>query len=109
VEGLADHGLNRFRSAEGFGGLGVPGGALLGQGAGFVFGVPGFQGGLLRQLQRLHRGWRATMITLKPARQLALTVLDQHPPRRPALVEREVDADDLPNRGFPRIGVGPIR
>ena len=72
VEGRADHGLDRVRSAERFGGLGMPGGALLGQGAGFVLGVPGFQGGLLRQLQRLHRRRRPTMITLKPGRQFTL-------------------------------------
>ena len=37
----------------------VPGVALLGQAAGFVFGVAGLQGGLLRQLQRLRPGWVA--------------------------------------------------
>ena len=52
-------------SAECFGGLGMPGATLLGQGAGFVFGVPGLQGGLLGQLQRFDRGWRPTMITLE--------------------------------------------
>ena len=57
-------------SAERLDGLGVPGGALLGQGARFVLGVSGFQGGLLRQLDCLHRGRRPTMITLKPRRQL---------------------------------------
>ena len=87
----------------------MPGGALLGQGAGFVLGVPGFQGGLLRQLQRLHRRRRPTMITLKPGRQYTLPVLDQHPPRRPTLVQRRVDTDDLPHRPLTRIGVGPVR
>ena len=81
-------GLDRVRSAERFDGLDMPGGTLLGQRAGFVLGVPGFQGGLLRQLQRLHRRRRPTMITLKPRRQFTLPVLDQHPPRRPTLVQR---------------------
>jgi hypothetical protein len=109
MESMADHGLDGLRSTERFGGFGVPGGALLGQGAGFVLGIPGFQGGLLRQLQRLHRGWRPTMITLKPARQFTLPVLDQHPSRRPTLVQRPVHTDDLPHRPLARIGVGPIR
>jgi hypothetical protein len=58
------------------GGLLVPAGALLGKAAGFVLGVPCFQGGLLRQLQRLYRCRRPTMITQKPGRQLTLPVLD---------------------------------
>jgi hypothetical protein len=106
---MADHGPDRIRSAERFGGLGMPGGPLLGEATGFVFGVPGFQGCLLRQLQRLHRRRRPTMITLKPRRQYTLPVLDQHPPRRPTLVQRRVHTDDLPHRPLTRIGVGPIR
>jgi hypothetical protein len=74
-----------------------------------VLGLPGFQGGLLRQLQRLQSGWRPTMITLKPTCQDTLPVLDQHPPRRPALIEGAVDTDDLAHRPLTRIGVGPIR
>ena len=106
---MGDHGLDRIRSAEGFGGLGVPGGALLGQAAGFVLGLPGLQGGLLRQLQRLHRRRRPAMITLKLPRQLTLPVLDRDPPTRPTLVQRRVNTDDLPHRRFPRIGVRPVR
>ena len=49
------------------------------------------------------------MITLKPARQLPLPLLDQHPPRRPTLVQGRVNADNLTHRLFPRIGVRPIR
>ena len=49
------------------------------------------------------------MITLKPGRQYTLPVLDQHPPRRPTLVQRRVDTDDLPHRPLSRIGVGPVR
>ena len=96
------------RSAERFGGLGVPGGALLGQRAGFVLGVPGLQGGLLRQLHRLHRRRRPTMITLKLGRQYTLPVLDQHPPRRPTLVQRRVHTDDLTHRPLTQVSVRPI-
>jgi hypothetical protein len=38
---------------------------LLGEGAGFVFGVAGFQGCLLCQVQRLDWGRRAAMIFLE--------------------------------------------
>ena len=86
----------------------MPDGALLGQVAGFVFGISGLQGGLLRQLQRLHRCRRSTMIPLKPGRQLTLPVLDQHPSGRPPLVQGRVDADDLPYRPLPRVNVAPI-
>jgi hypothetical protein len=109
VQSMCDHGLDRISSAEGFGGLGMPGGALLGQSTGFVFGVPGFQGGLLRQLQRLHRCRRPTMITLKPARQLTLPHLDQHSPRRPPFIQDRINADNLPHRPLTRLSVGPIR
>ena len=108
IERPVDDGLDRVRSAERCGGLGMPGGALLGQGAGFVFGVPGLQGRLLRQLQRLHRGRRPTMITLKPGRQYTLPVLDQHPPRRPPLVQRRVNTDDLTHRPLTQLRVGSI-
>jgi hypothetical protein len=48
------------------------------------FGISGFQGGLLRQLDCFHRRRGPTIITLKPGRQLTLPNLDQHPPGRPA-------------------------
>ena len=107
-EGLVDHGLDGVRSAERFGGFRMPGGALLGQAAGFVFGVPGFQGGLLRQLQRLHRCRWPTMITLKLGRQLTLPFLDQHPPARPTLVQRGINTDDFPDWPLGRVGAGPF-
>ncbi len=53
VEGMGDHVLDRIGSPECFDGLGVPGGPLLGQTAGFVLGLPSLQSGLLRQLHRL--------------------------------------------------------
>ena len=49
------------------------------------------------------------MITLKLRRQLTLPVLDQHPPSRPALVQRRVNTDDLPHRPLPRVSVGSFR
>ena len=106
---MVDHGVDRVRSAERLGGLGVLAAALLGQGAGFVFGLAGLQGGLLRQLQRFHRRRRPTMITLKPGWQLPMPFLDQHPPRRPTFIKGRVDPDDLPRRTLPRISGGPIR
>jgi hypothetical protein len=65
VECGVDHGPYGFGSAEGFGCLGVPRRALLAEAAGLVFSLPGFQSGLLRQPQRLHRRRRPAMITLK--------------------------------------------
>ena len=65
MERPVDHRLYGFGSAECLSRLGVPGGALLAKCAGFVLGIPGFQGGLLSQMQRLHwRRWPA-MIMLK--------------------------------------------
>ena len=46
----------------------APGGALLGQGARFVLGVAGLQGGLLGQLDRLHHGRRAAVVGLERGR-----------------------------------------
>jgi hypothetical protein len=70
VQGRMHHGVNGLRSAENLGGLVVPGDPLLGEGAGFVFGVPGLQRGLLSQVQHLHRRWWPTMIMLELCRQL---------------------------------------
>ena len=47
MENLADHGSYGFGSAERFGGLGVPCGALLGEAARFMLRLPGLQRGLL--------------------------------------------------------------
>ena len=46
-------------------GFAQPGRALLGQGSGFVFGVAGLQGRLLRQMQRFDRGRWPAMIILE--------------------------------------------
>ena len=48
------------------------------------------------------------MITLKPGRQYTLTVLDQHPPARPTLVQRRVNTDDLPHRPLTQLSTWPI-
>ena len=52
---------------------------------------------------------RPTMITLKPGRQLTLANLDQHPPRRPALIKGGVNTDDLPHRPLTRICLRAVR
>ena len=46
-------------------GLLPPRGSLLGQGAGFVLGVAGLQGGLLGEQDRLHHGRRAAVVALE--------------------------------------------
>ncbi len=54
----------------------APGGALLGQGARFVLGVAGLQGGLLGQLDRLDHGRWAAVVGLERGRELAAAGLD---------------------------------
>ena len=103
------HGVHGLRSAENLGGLVAPGRPLLGQGAGFVLGVPGLQGCLLRQVQHLHRSRWPAVVALELAGQLTAPALDAGPPRRPAAVQGRVDADDLPYRPEPRITVGSFR
>jgi hypothetical protein len=56
VEGGVDHGLDAGFAAENLAGLRPPVRSLLGQGAGFVLGVAGLQGGLLGEGDRLNRG-----------------------------------------------------
>jgi hypothetical protein len=85
-----------------------PGGALFGEGAGFVFGVAGFQGGLLGQVQRFDRSEWPAMIMLELDRQLAATGFDVGAAGRPALVQSRVDTDDPPNRPLRRVGSGPF-
>ena len=86
-----------------------PGCALLSLGSGFVLGVAGLQGRLLRQVQRFDRGRRPAMIVLELDGQLAAAGVDVGPAGRPALVQPGVDADDLPDRPLRRIGTGPFR
>jgi hypothetical protein len=61
VQRFVQHRLDPLWSAEGLNGLGMPGGALLAEGPGFVFAVSGLQRGLLRQLQHLHPARRPAM------------------------------------------------
>ena len=73
-----------------------------------MFGVAGFQGGLLGQLQRLNRrGWTA-VDTLEVGGELAAPDLNARPTGRPARVQSGVDADDLSDRPQPWVRVGPF-
>ena len=93
-----DHVADGAGVAEDHRGLGAPRLALLGQGARFVFGLPGFQGGLLAQRQRF-RGARFTpVVGLERLGQLGHPRSDCAAPRGEPLVERGGDADDLADR-----------
>ena len=76
--------------------------------AGFVFGVAGLQGGLLGQLQRFDRGRWSAVDHLEVDRELAAADVDAGAAGGPARVQSWVDADDLPDRPLPRVGVGPF-
>ncbi len=86
-----------------------PGRALLGEGSGFVFGVAGLQGRLLRQVQRFDRGRWPAMILLELDGELAAAGVDVGTAGGPALVQSGVDTDDLPDRPLRRVGAGPFR
>ena len=109
VQRAGDHRGDRLVAAENLRRLLPPGRALLGQRAGFVFRVPGLQRGPLRQLDGFDRGGWPSVVGLELGGQLAGAGLDRGPPGRPALVQPGVDADDLPDRPFPRIRVRPLR
>ena len=100
-QGGGHHGRHTRGAAEDLFGLLAPCGALLGQGAGFVFGVAGLQGGLLGELDRLHHARRAPVVALERGGQLAAAGLDRGPAGRPALVQGRVDTDHLADRAFP--------
>ena len=85
-----------------------PGGALLGQRAGFVFGVAGLQRRLLGQVQRFDRGRWPAMIFLELDREFTAADVDVSAAGRPALVQSGVDTDDLPDRPLRRVGAGPF-
>jgi len=80
IENLAQHDIDPVGPAERLDGLRVPDGALLSEGAGFVFAVAGLQCGLLRKLQHLHPPRRPTMITGEGGGELGPTDLDHLPP-----------------------------
>ena len=73
-----------------------PGGALFGQRSGFVFGVAGLQGRLLRQMQRFDRGRWPAMIFLELDGQFAAAGVDVGAAGRPALVQSGVDSRRSP-------------
>ena len=100
------HRRDRAASAQHYCGFAEPGGALLGQGSGFVFGVAGLQGRLLRQMQCFDRGQWPPVIMLELDGQLAAAGVDVGAAGGPALVQSGVDADDLPDRPFRRVGPG---
>ena len=77
------------------GGLGQPGGALVGLGAGCVLGLPGLVPRLLREGDGLAFGRRAAVLGLEGGRQLAAAGLDGAVPLGPGLGQPLVDADDL--------------
>ena len=88
--------------------FGQPRGALLGQGAWFVLGVAGLQGGLLGEVDRFHRWSGAGRGRPGSGGELAAAVLDVGPAGGPALVQAGVDADDLTDRPLRRVGAGPL-
>ena len=102
------HMLYGLRAAENLACLAQPGLPLFGEGAGFVFGVAGFQGGLLGQLQRLDRGGRSAVDTLEVGGEFAAPDLNGGSAGRPAGIQSGVDADDFSDRPQPCVGVGPF-
>ena len=86
-----------------------PGGTLLYDGARFVLGVAGLQGGLLSQVDRLHDGRGAPVVGLERGRELGAAVLDAGPSGGPAGVQAGVDADDLADRPLAAVGAGTLR
>jgi hypothetical protein len=73
-----------------------------------VFGVAGFQGGLLSQFQRLDGdGWSA-VDTLEVDGKLAAAGLNGGAAGRPAGVHSGVDAEDFSDRPQPWVGIGPF-
>jgi hypothetical protein len=104
-EGRGQHRADAVGAEDGFG-LGAPGGALFGQGAGFVLGLPGLEVGLLGQRPGLDRGGGTVVLTLELGRQLGLAVFDGRATLRPAGVQRRVDADEFMDRALARVGGG---
>jgi hypothetical protein len=73
-----------------------------------MFGVAGFQGRLLRQMQRLDRGRWSAMILLELDREVAAADVDVGAACRPELVQSGVNTDNLPDRPLRRVGAGPF-
>ena len=94
-EAVLDHVPDGLLAADDRGGLGQPGGPLVGLGAGCVLGLPGLVPRLLREGDGLAFGRRATVLGLEGGRQLAAAGLDGAVPLGPGLGQTLVDADDL--------------
>ena len=101
---VGDHVGQGALAAEDFDGLGAPGVALLGQRAWFVFGLPGFQGGLLGQRKHFHHGGFAAVGDLELFGQLADAMLDRAAARGEFFIQFCWDADDFAHRPFARFG-----
>ena len=104
VQGLTDHRLDAVRAAEDLFGLGPPAGALLGEGAGFMLGLAGFQVRLLRQSEGFDGGRRPPVRGPELHGELVAALLDTAAASRPAGVQHGVDAVDLSHRTFSRLG-----
>src|SRR5215213_315600 len=87
----------------------MPDGSLFGQRARLVLGVPRVKVRLLREADRLDRRRWTFMCLLKAGAQLASARVDVAAPLRPFLVQRRVDAHDLPHRALPGLHFGPSR
>ena len=102
--GLADHLAQLVLTAENFDGLGTPRLALLGKRSGLMFGLAGFQGGLLCQCDRFDVGGFASVVCLELLGQLGGAGFDGLAARGPASVEFGVDADDFADRALAPTG-----
>lgn len=82
-------------------GFGGPGVALFGLGARLVFRRPGFEGGLLGQVEFLGRGRGAFVILFEPGHQFGGAVFHVAAPRRPVRQQMRLDAGDFIDGSFP--------
>ena len=90
-----DHPLEGGVVAEDLDGLSPPPLPLLVEGSGFVFGVPGLQGGLLREPERLDRGGDAAVVADERGGEVGGDGLDGAAAAGPAGHEGGVDADEF--------------
>ncbi len=108
AERLAHHELHGVWPAQHVGGLGEPCLSLFGEAAWLVLGLPGFQGGLLGQLQRFDRGGWAAVGALEVCGKHGPPGFDGGSTGRPPGGQGGVDADDFSYRPFPRVLVRPF-
>ena len=101
---LADHWAQFVLTAEDFDGLRTPPLALLCKRAGLMFGLAGFQGGLLCQCDRFDVGGLTSVVCLELLGQLAGAGFDGLAARGPACVEFGVDTDDFADRALTPTG-----